>query len=128
MMWLIHCFHLSRLKTGARCSCAVLRGIRRFWHNRLKITLITTVYTYGEATIRDAIKSVLAQQDVDFEHIVIDGGSTDQTVNIVKSLDHRRMTWISGNQMPGVYDRQRNKGIVRATGDLNLLSGAPTPI
>ena len=50
---------------------------------QMKITLITACYNSAE-TIGTAMESVLSQKGVDVEHIVVDGGSKDGTVNIIK--------------------------------------------
>ena len=49
----------------------------------MKISLITACYN-SAATIRTCFDSVLSQQGVDLEYIVVDGGSKDGTVDIVK--------------------------------------------
>ena len=54
----------------------------------MKISLITACFN-SEATIRTAIDSVLAQKGVDIEYIVVDGGSTDGTVDIIKEYSTR---------------------------------------
>ena len=88
----------------------------------MKITLITACYN-SEATIRTAIESVLSQKGVDVEYIVVDGGSKDGTVDIIKEYSTRstcstRLTfkWISERDR-GMYDAI-NKGIMMATGDV----------
>ena len=85
----------------------------------MKITLITACYN-SEATIRTAIDSVLSQKGVDIEYIIVDGGSTDGTVDIIKEYSTRstRLTfkWISEKDS-GMYDAI-NKGIKMATGDV----------
>ena len=88
----------------------------------MKISLITACYN-SEATIRTAIDSVLSQKGVDVEYIVVDGGSTDGTVDIIKECSTRstcstRLTfkWISEKDH-GMYDAI-NKGIKMATGDV----------
>ena len=88
----------------------------------MKITLITACFN-SEATIRTAMESVLAQKGVDIEYIVVDGGSKDGTVDIVKEYSTRstrstRLTfkWISEPDK-GMYDAI-NKGIKMATGDI----------
>ena len=54
----------------------------------MKITLITACYN-SAPTIRTAIESVISQRGVDVEHIVIDGGSSDGTVEIIKEYSTR---------------------------------------
>ena len=88
----------------------------------MKISLITACYN-SEATIGTAIESVLSQKGVDIEYIIVDGGSTDGTVDIIKEYSTRstcstRLTfkWISEKDH-GMYDAI-NKGIKMATGDV----------
>ena len=94
----------------------------------MKISLITACYN-SAATIRTAIESVLSQKGVDVEYIVVDGGSTDGTVDIIKEFEVRSLEWRSegvGNTFEfkwlsekdrGMYDAI-NKGIKMATGDV----------
>lgn len=79
----------------------------------LKITIITPSYNQG-SYIEQTICSVLAQDYENFEHIVIDGGSTDQTIDILKKYPH--VIWISEKDR-GQADAL-NKGIKMATGDI----------
>ena len=88
----------------------------------MKISLITACYN-SVATIRTCFDSVLSQQGVDLEYIVVDGGSKDGTVNVIKEYSARstrstRLTfkWISERDR-GMYDAI-NKGIKMATGDV----------
>ena len=88
----------------------------------MKISLITACYN-SAATIRTAIESVLSQKGVDIEYIVVDGGSTDGTVDIIKEYSTRstRSTWLTfkwiSERDEGMYDAI-NKGIKMATGDV----------
>ena len=91
----------------------------------MKITLITACYN-SAATIRTAIESVLSQRGVDVEYIVVDGGSTDETVEILKDYEKKLFSlstfqpfnfrWLSEKDS-GMYDAI-NKGIKMATGDV----------
>ena len=90
----------------------------------MKITLITACYN-SAGTIRTAMESVLSQNGVDVEYIVVDGGSTDGTVGIVEEFSRRErkdrkegfaFKWISEKDR-GMYDAI-NKGIAMATGDV----------
>ena len=77
---------------------------------------VVTVCRNSAATIRDAVDSVARQRRDGFEveHIVVDGGSTDGTLDILKSCEGIR--WVSGPDH-GTYDAM-NKGIRMATGDV----------
>lgn len=84
----------------------------------MKVTLITACYN-SEVTIRTAIESVLSQKGVDLEYIVIDGGSKDSTVDLLREYEPKfdgRMRYISEPDK-GMYDAI-NKGIKMATGDI----------
>ncbi len=81
----------------------------------MKVSIITVVFN-GAATIRDSIESVLAQTYTDIEYIIIDGKSTDGTVEIVQSYGAKIAYFQSGPDK-GLYDAM-NKGICRATGDI----------
>lgn len=83
----------------------------------MKISIVTVCFN-SEATIRDAIDSVLAQRDVDFEHIVVDGASRDGTRAILAQYAAKepRFRFVSEPD-DGMYDAM-NKGIAMATGDV----------
>ncbi len=84
----------------------------------MKISIITVTFNSG-TTVRDTIESVLKQKYKDYEYLVIDGGSRDNTVNIIKENEPKfdgRMHWISEKDK-GMYDGI-NKGIRMATGDV----------
>lgn len=84
----------------------------------MKISIITATYNRGYI-IRDAIESVLKQKYKDYEYIVVDGASKDNTVEILKEYKPKfegRMSWISEPDK-GLYDAI-NKGIKMATGDV----------
>ena len=80
-----------------------------------KITVITVVLN-NETTIEDTIRSVLSQTYPHVEYIVIDGASTDNTLNIVDRY-RRRISRILSLPDRGLYDAL-NKGIGLATGDV----------
>lgn len=77
------------------------------------VSVVTVVYN-GKAFIEDTIKSVLSQSYPHVEYIIIDGGSTDGTVEIISKYSDRIDYWISEPDK-GVYDAM-NKGIDRANG------------
>lgn len=83
--------------------------------NKPKITIITVVWNNAK-TIRDAIDSVLGQTYENIEYIVVDGASTDGTVEIVQSFGNKITKFISEKDK-GLYDAM-NKGIKMATGDI----------
>lgn len=78
------------------------------------ITIITVCYNCIN-TIEQTIKSVLVQDYEHIEYIIIDGGSTDGTVEIIKKHSSQISKWISEPDK-GIYDAM-NKGIGMASGD-----------
>lgn len=80
-----------------------------------KVSVITVVRN-AEGTIAEAIESVRAQDYPHIEHIVIDGVSTDETLEIIKRYRDRIAFFISESDK-GIYDAM-NKGITRATGEI----------
>jgi len=78
-----------------------------------KISIITPSYNQG-LFIRDTIISVLDQNYENFEHIIIDGGSTDNTVEILKEYPH--LKWISEKDKGPA--NAINKGYKLATGEI----------
>lgn len=87
----------------------------------LKISVVTATWNSG-GTIEDTLRSVLGQSYGNIEHIVVDGGSCDDTLNIVRRYaeEYRKrgliLKWISERDN-GIYDAM-NKGIRLATGDV----------
>lgn len=84
----------------------------------MKITVITATWNSG-AALRHSMQSVLSQSYSDIEHIIVDGGSSDNTMDIVHELESRyngRLRYISEKDK-GLYDAM-NKGIAMATGDV----------
>ncbi|MEJ8801762.1 glycosyltransferase family 2 protein [Pontibacter sp. H249] len=81
----------------------------------MKVSIITIVYNNRE-TIADAIESVLGQTYSNIEYIVVDGLSTDGTVEVVKSYGSRIAFFVSEKDN-GLYDAI-NKGIRLATGEV----------
>ncbi len=82
-------------------------------NNRIKISIVTPSLNQGEF-IEQAILSVLHQNYASFEHIIIDGGSGDRTVEIIKKYPH--LIWISEPDC-GQSDAL-NKGFKIATGEV----------
>ena len=79
----------------------------------LKFSVITPSFNSGD-TLERAIQSVLAQDYEDFEHIIVDGGSSDNTMEILEKYPHLR--WVSEPDR-GQVDAM-NKGFAMAEGDI----------
>ena len=81
----------------------------------INVSVITVCFNSAD-TIRNTIESVLSQDYPSIEYIIIDGGSTDQTINIIQDYSDQISTVISEADR-GIYDAL-NKGINIATGDV----------
>ncbi len=84
-------------------------------NNRPKVSIITVVYN-GIAHLEQTIQSVLNQTYDNVEYIIIDGGSTDGTVELIKKYEESIAYWVSESD-GGIYDAM-NKGISNATGEI----------
>ena len=84
----------------------------------MKISIITATFNSGR-TVRDTIESVLRQTYTDFEYIIKDGGSKDDTLEIVKEYAPQfgaRLKMVSAPDQ-GIYDAM-NIGLHMATGEV----------
>ena len=83
--------------------------------SELRVSIITVSHNSVE-TIADTINSVLTQSYPYIEYIVIDGDSTDGTIELISSFGKKISQFVSGSDK-GIYDAI-NKGIAIATGDI----------
>lgn len=81
----------------------------------MKISIITAVYN-NESTIASCVQSVLSQKYDNIQHVIIDGNSADNTLNIIESINDTNRILISEKDK-GIYDAL-NKGIKVSTGDV----------
>jgi glycosyltransferase involved in cell wall biosynthesis len=86
-----------------------------------KISVITVVFNAAK-TLEATIDSVVAQTNKNHELIIIDGGSTDGTLEILKNQRAENLFWTSEPD-EGIYDAM-NKGIKKATGEWIIFLGA----
>ena len=89
-----------------------------FKNTSIKISIITTAYNSG-ATLKDTIESILKQTYTNYEYLLIDGKSNDNTIDIIKYYEPilgSKFKWISEKDN-GIYDAM-NKGISMATGEV----------
>lgn len=84
-------------------------------NTRYDISIVTVVFNAAK-TITRTIESVVNQDGLSIQYIVIDGGSTDGTVEVVKNYGQAIDYWISEKDA-GIYDAM-NKGIAQASGEL----------
>lgn len=80
----------------------------------MKFSIVTVVFN-SEFVLENTIKSITEQEYKDIEYIIIDGGSTDGTIDIIKKYERFVSFWISETDN-GIYDAM-NKGLKKATGD-----------
>jgi glycosyltransferase involved in cell wall biosynthesis len=81
----------------------------------MKVSIITVCFNSAK-TIRNSIDSVLSQQHENIEYIIVDGASSDETMEIVRSYgDH--IAKVISERDGGIYDAM-NKGVLEATGEI----------
>lgn len=83
-------------------------------HLHPKFSIVTVTYNAG-STLEDTIQSVITQTYKDVEYIIVDGKSTDNTMDIVRHYQDHIHTVVSEPDK-GLYDAM-NKGLKLATGD-----------
>ena len=88
--------------------------INQYDKNNPLISIITVTYN-GEKYIEETFQSVFKQTNKNFEYIVIDGGSSDNTINIIKKYDSKIDYWVSEKDL-GIYDAF-NKGMQLCKGE-----------
>ncbi|SFV28262.1 glycosyltransferase family 2 protein [Thermoflavifilum thermophilum] len=86
-----------------------------------KLSIITVCYQAGKS-IERTIQSVITQTYPHIEYIIVDGGSTDETISIIHKYADRISRWISETDK-GLYDAM-NKGLRLATGDYVMFLNA----
>ena len=111
-------FPLKKLEGGLR----KLGKTKESQPEKPLVTVITVVFN-GEKFIEKTIQSVLCQDYKNIEFIVIDGGSIDGTLDIIKKYEHSIDYWVSEKDQ-GIYNAM-NKGIDLSKGDwTNFLNAA----
>jgi len=87
----------------------------------MRFSIVTVCYN-ASRTIAGTLQSVAAQTWPDIEHIIIDGASTDETLEVITAHAHPRLL-LHSEPDRGIYDAM-NKGLSRATGDYVLFLNA----
>ncbi len=101
---------MNRIEGGLR----ILGKQNKHRSSAPRVTVVTVVFNGGK-TLEHSIRSVINQGYPNVEHIIIDGGSTDTTLDILKKYDSYIDYWLSEKDN-GIYDAM-NKGIALASGD-----------
>ncbi len=83
----------------------------------VKLSIITINYN-NAAGLNKTLNSVVSQKNIEFEYLVIDGGSSDGSLAMIKTNESQINYWVSEPDK-GIYDAM-NKGIVKATGEYCL--------
>ena len=121
--------NLSRIGEGGLRKQGLLKSVQLNktafeepeYQKRPLVTIITVVFN-GAATIRNTIQSVINQDYENIEYIIIDAGSTDGTLDIIREYDDVIDYWVSEPDH-GIYDAW-NKGVSLAAGEWVAFLGA----
>jgi glycosyltransferase involved in cell wall biosynthesis len=100
----------NKIRGGLRA-----RGVFKHSSNIKPLISVITVVLNGEKHLEEAITSVIKQTYENVEYIIIDGGSTDGTLDIIRKYDDLIDFWISEKDS-GLYNAM-NKGITLSRGD-----------
>lgn len=101
---------LRRLEGGLR-----IQGYMRESYTNKPLVSVVTIVLNGEKHIKDTIESVINQTYENIEYIIIDGGSSDSTINIIKQYEDKIDYWLSEKDN-GISDAF-NKGILLTRGE-----------
>jgi glycosyltransferase involved in cell wall biosynthesis len=82
----------------------------------MKISIITATYNSSK-TIKDTIDSLVMQNYSDLEYIIVDGNSSDNTLDIISEYNNKLNIKLISEPDKGIYDAM-NKGVKMATGDI----------
>jgi len=95
-------------------SLEMSTSVNKEYCNSNCLSIVTVVFNDRD-NLEATIKSVLKQKPIDFQYVVIDGGSTDGTLDVIKKYESIIDYWISESD-EGIYDAM-NKAVVRVSCD-----------
>jgi glycosyltransferase involved in cell wall biosynthesis len=95
--------------------------IKKSYKNKPLISIVTVIFN-DKGTFEETIKSVINQKYDNIEFIIIDGGSTDGTLDLIKKYEDKIDYWASSKDK-GIYDAM-NKGVDISSGDWIYFLGA----
>lgn len=107
-------YKLPLNKIFKRYSEGGLRFKKKYKNSKRPLITIITVTKNSEKFLEETIKSVINQTNKNFEYILIDGGSTDNTLNIIKKYQNKINYWVSEDDK-GIYSAF-NKGLSLSQG------------
>ena len=81
----------------------------------LKISVVTPSFNQGEF-LEDTIKSVLLQNYDNIEYVIVDGGSEDNSINVIRRYQDRLAYWVSEKDSGQYY--AINKGFINTSGEI----------
>jgi len=126
----VHCYGLpprNPLRTKARCDhhsdLSIIRAdmVGKKIKSKVQISIVTATYNAAKP-LRGLIESLRKQTDKDFEWVVADGASEDDTLELMQSIDDLDIV-ISSQPDFGIYDAL-NRAIRKAAGDYYIVAGA----
>jgi len=88
---------------------------KKSYDDKPLISIVTVVYN-GKEYLEETIQSLISQTYDNVEYIIIDGGSTDGTIDIIKKYEDQIDYWVSESDR-GIYDAM-NKGIILCSGEI----------
>lgn len=93
-----------------------LQGINRTSSPEKPLVSVVTIVLNGDNYLEETIRSVIDQDYDNIEYLIVDGGSTDGTLDIIKKYQEHIDLWISGKDT-SIYDAM-NKGVKFASGSI----------
>ena len=110
-------FFLQKYKKKQKEALFIKKKLYLCKKKNMRFSVITINYNNKEG-LEHTIESVLSQTNKDYEYIIIDGGSTDGSIDVIQGFSDYITYWISEKDK-GVYHAM-NKGVIQAHGDYSI--------